>query len=116
MSLLLRRLRWHTVWHEPGSPIWGEQPAELLREVVARGFDARLVCVDLARLPRAWLGRKLDERACAALSCLPASTRYSAAARISRSSSGVRWMGFARMLLATAACSTSTGRSWGVTP
>jgi uncharacterized protein (TIGR00290 family) len=49
-------------------PLWGERPVDLLAEVVARGFDARLVCVELARLPRTWLGRRLDERACAELS------------------------------------------------
>lgn len=52
-------------------PLWGERPADLLAEVVTRGFDARVVCVELARLPRAWLGRRLDERACAELSSLP---------------------------------------------
>ena len=42
-------------------PIWGEEPAELVRELVGLGYRARVVSVDLERGDRAWLGRTLDE-------------------------------------------------------
>jgi uncharacterized protein (TIGR00290 family) len=41
-------------------PLWGEQPADLVREVIDRGYEATLVSVDLARAPEDWLGRRLD--------------------------------------------------------
>jgi uncharacterized protein (TIGR00290 family) len=41
-------------------PLSGEPPVTLVREVVDRGYRPRLVSVDLARTPEAWLGRVLD--------------------------------------------------------
>jgi len=43
-------------------PIWGEQPADLLREFVDIGGRAVVTCVDLMRLDASWLGRIVDER------------------------------------------------------
>jgi diphthine-ammonia ligase len=43
-------------------PIWGEQPADLLREFVDIGGRAVVTCVDLTRLDASWLGRIVDER------------------------------------------------------
>lgn len=57
MRVLAHGLRHH-------EPLWGEPPAVLLREVIDRGYVARLVSVDTARLPGSWLGRALDA-ACA---------------------------------------------------
>src|SRR5579864_7386517 len=38
-------------------PLWGDAPSDLVREFVDRGYQARLVSIDLARTPRDWLGR-----------------------------------------------------------
>jgi uncharacterized protein (TIGR00290 family) len=43
-------------------PIWGEPPAELVREFVDTGGLAVVTCVDLTRLDPSWLGRVVDER------------------------------------------------------
>lgn len=43
-------------------PIWGEPPAELLREFVDTGGRAVVTCVDEMRLDRSWLGRVIDRR------------------------------------------------------
>ena len=43
-------------------PLWGEPGLQLAREVIDRGYIARVVSVDLARTPEAWLGRILDGR------------------------------------------------------
>lgn len=43
-------------------PIWGEEPARLIREFVEAGGRAVITCVDLSRLDSAWLGRIIDER------------------------------------------------------
>ena len=43
-------------------PIWGEPPAQLVREFVEIGGRAVVTCVDLTRLDPSWLGRILDER------------------------------------------------------
>ncbi len=45
---------------EPVFPIWGRPTDALAREMIAAGVDARLVCVDLKKLPRAFAGRRLD--------------------------------------------------------
>lgn len=42
-------------------PLWGTPGPELLREFVERGYIARIVSIDLARTPEAWLGRTLDQ-------------------------------------------------------
>jgi uncharacterized protein (TIGR00290 family) len=41
-------------------PIWGEPPPALLGEFIASGGRAVVTCVDLTRLPEAWLGRVID--------------------------------------------------------
>ena len=43
-------------------PIWGEPPAELVREFVETGGRAVVTCVDVTRLDPSWLGRIVDER------------------------------------------------------
>ena len=43
-------------------PIWGEPPADLVREFVDSGGRAVITCVDEQRLDRSWLGRVIDER------------------------------------------------------
>jgi uncharacterized protein (TIGR00290 family) len=42
-------------------PIWGEPPPALLDEFIASGGRAVVTCVDLSRLPDAWLGRVIDK-------------------------------------------------------
>lgn len=42
-------------------PLWGEPPAALLDEFVESGASAVVTCVELAKLPAAWLGRSIDE-------------------------------------------------------
>jgi len=43
-------------------PIWGEPPAQIVREFVQTGGRAVITCVDLSRLDSSWLGRIIDER------------------------------------------------------
>jgi uncharacterized protein (TIGR00290 family) len=43
-------------------PIWGEPPAELVREFVQSGGRAVVTCVDLGRLDPSWLGRTIDQQ------------------------------------------------------
>lgn len=43
-------------------PLWGDRGLDLVREVISRGYLARIVSIDLTRTPRAWLGRTLDDR------------------------------------------------------
>jgi uncharacterized protein (TIGR00290 family) len=50
-------------------PLWGLDTAALIRDFIARGFKAALVCVDPANLPPAFAGRFIDE---ALISDLPA--------------------------------------------
>jgi uncharacterized protein (TIGR00290 family) len=42
-------------------PIWGDPPAQLLREFVDSGGRAVITCVDLGKLDAGWLGRIVDE-------------------------------------------------------
>jgi uncharacterized protein (TIGR00290 family) len=42
-------------------PLWGEDPASLVREFVETGGRAVITCVDLSRLDSSWLGRIIDE-------------------------------------------------------
>jgi uncharacterized protein (TIGR00290 family) len=44
----------------PVFPIWGRPTAALAREMIAAGVDARLVCVDMRKLPRSFAGRRFD--------------------------------------------------------
>jgi uncharacterized protein (TIGR00290 family) len=60
-------------------PLWGEAPQTLVREVVARGYQARIVSIDLSRGQRCWLGRYLDmymiDELCAAADVDPCGER-----------------------------------------
>jgi diphthine-ammonia ligase len=42
-------------------PLWDDRPADVLHEVLALGYRARVTGIDLARAPRGWLGRQLDD-------------------------------------------------------
>ncbi|HZG41754.1 MAG TPA: hypothetical protein VEY93_02245 [Longimicrobium sp.] len=42
-------------------PLWGEATDALAREVIRRGIEARLVCVDTEALPAAFAGRRYDD-------------------------------------------------------
>jgi uncharacterized protein (TIGR00290 family) len=42
-------------------PIWGEEPARVVREFVEAGGRAVVTCVDLSQLDYSWLGRIIDE-------------------------------------------------------
>jgi uncharacterized protein (TIGR00290 family) len=51
----------------PVFPLWHRATAELARDMLAAGVEARLVCVDLKRLPSAFAGRAFDADLLAAL-------------------------------------------------
>jgi len=42
-------------------PLWGEATDVLARDVIRRGIEARLVCIDTDALPAAFAGRRFDE-------------------------------------------------------
>lgn len=42
-------------------PLWGEEPAALLREFVTIGGRAVLTCVETGKLDASWLGRTIDD-------------------------------------------------------
>jgi uncharacterized protein (TIGR00290 family) len=42
-------------------PLWGEEPGQLVREGIARGYLATLTCIDTRCARAAWLGALLDE-------------------------------------------------------
>ena len=42
-------------------PLWGESPAQLVREFVDTGGRAVIACVDISRLDASWLGRIIDD-------------------------------------------------------
>ena len=42
-------------------PLWGESPADLVREFVGSGGRAVITCVDSSQLDRSWLGRIIDD-------------------------------------------------------
>ncbi|HVX67227.1 MAG TPA: hypothetical protein VHA11_11525 [Bryobacteraceae bacterium] len=44
----------------PVFPLWGLDTAKLARDMIASGLKARVVSVDLARLPASFAGRELD--------------------------------------------------------
>jgi diphthamide synthase (EF-2-diphthine--ammonia ligase) len=52
---------------KPVFPLWGENTAALARSFVARGFQARLVCVDTTQLDARFAGRPYDARLLAEL-------------------------------------------------
>jgi len=43
-------------------PVWGLDTSHLIKEFLARGFKTAVVCVDPAKLSRAFVGRVLDEQ------------------------------------------------------
>ena len=45
---------------EPVFPVWGRNTADLAREFIERGFEARLVCVDTTQIDSAFAGRDFD--------------------------------------------------------
>jgi uncharacterized protein (TIGR00290 family) len=45
----------------PVFPLWGLPTAELARDMIAGGLEARLTCVDPRKLPRELAGRAFDE-------------------------------------------------------
>lgn len=51
----------------PVFPLWGLPTGELVREMLAGGLRARIVCLDPRKLPREFAGRELDEELVAAL-------------------------------------------------
>jgi uncharacterized protein (TIGR00290 family) len=52
------------------TPLWGRDRTALLQQLLDRGFDAVISCVDTRRLDAAWVGRKLDAVAIAELGVL----------------------------------------------
>lgn len=53
----------------PVFPLWHRPTGALAREMIAAGMEARLVCVDLKKLPAPFAGRRFDD---ALISDLPA--------------------------------------------
>jgi diphthamide synthase (EF-2-diphthine--ammonia ligase) len=51
----------------PVFPLWGRPRAQLAQEVLARGLRARVITVDLARLPASFCGRPYDAQLLAEL-------------------------------------------------
>ncbi len=51
----------------PVFPLWGLPTHALVREMIASGVRARIVCVDPRKLPRDFAGRDLDEEVLAAM-------------------------------------------------
>lgn len=43
-------------------PLWGADPEQVLLDVLAMGFRATVISVNLEMAPAAWLGRELDRR------------------------------------------------------
>lgn len=48
-------------------PLWGASPSYLLREFVARGYQSRIVSIELQRARPEWLGRDVDADLIAAI-------------------------------------------------
>ena len=44
------------------APFWGRNPEEVLREMLANGFEIIIVAVAAPPLDEKWLGRKIDEK------------------------------------------------------
>ena len=55
----------------PVFPVWGRPTADLAREMIDSGLEARLSTVDLKKLPISFAGRRFDD---ALLEALPAGT------------------------------------------
>jgi ABC transporter with metal-binding/Fe-S-binding domain ATP-binding protein len=66
-----QRTRVDRICHELGiksyAPLWHKDPRHLLDSIIAAGFDARIVSCAAEGLDEAWLGRKIDPEAVAAL-------------------------------------------------
>ena len=45
----------------PVFPLWGREPTAIYREVLDRGFEARVAKLDSTKIDERWLGRPLDE-------------------------------------------------------
>jgi uncharacterized protein (TIGR00290 family) len=45
----------------PLFPLWGRPTGALAREMIATGLDARIVAVDLKKLPKSFAGRRFDQ-------------------------------------------------------
>jgi uncharacterized protein (TIGR00290 family) len=43
-------------------PLWGRDTRALMREFIARGFEAVVVCLDPAKLPAEFAGRTIDQQ------------------------------------------------------
>lgn len=52
----------------PVFPLWGMPTDTLVREMIASGLRARIVCVDPKKLPKEFAGRDLDEDTLSAMS------------------------------------------------
>jgi ABC transporter with metal-binding/Fe-S-binding domain ATP-binding protein len=52
------------------APLWQRDPRDLAQEMLAAGFEIRIVQVAAAGLDESWLGRRLDREALAELSTL----------------------------------------------
>lgn len=61
------RERCRSVGMDVHTPLWGRDRGVLLRQLLDRGFRARISCVDTRRLDMSWLGRELDESTVAGL-------------------------------------------------
>jgi uncharacterized protein (TIGR00290 family) len=57
---LYREERVSALGFEAVFPLWGRDTAQLAREFVGRGFQARLVCVDTTQLGASFAGRAYD--------------------------------------------------------
>ena len=63
-----REARLATVSITPVFPLWHRATGALARDMIAAGVDARLVCVDLSKLPKTLAGRQFDGALLAELS------------------------------------------------
>ena len=50
----------HADRRHAGVSVWNKPTDALAREMIASGVDARLVCVDLKKLPKSFAGRRFD--------------------------------------------------------
>ena len=64
-----REARLQPIGITPVFPVWHQPTGALARQMISSGVDARLVCVDLKKLPRTFAGRRFDA---ALLADLPA--------------------------------------------
>ena len=62
-----REQRLEPIGMAPVFPLWHRPTAELARDMLAAGVEARLACVDLKKLPKAFAGRRFDADLIAAL-------------------------------------------------